>query len=155
MLCPLQRLWRSHHLQAQCDLLFRYYTHLSVTNVGKQQWATDRRAGTCQHAEHCTLFWHNRNACFPTEALDTKHVLTTVLLDDNREVYVILQLCNQKISTPLSSQSRKHGGDCALLEKRYPTSLRLATGQSQVLFTHLLQLIRLYSCATSKSCLKH
>lgn len=96
-----QKLWCSHHLQAQCDLLFTTYTHLSVTDVGKQQRATNRRTGTCQHAEHCTLFWHNRNACFPTQALDTKRVLTTVLLDDNREVYVILRLCNQKISTPL------------------------------------------------------
>lgn len=67
-------------------------THLSVTDVGKQQWATDRRTGTCKHAEHCTLFWHNRNACFPTQALDTKRVLTTVLLHDNREVYVTLHL---------------------------------------------------------------
>lgn len=96
-----QNFWSSHHLQAPCDLLFPTYTHLSVTDVGKQQWATDRRTGTCQHAEHCTLFWHNRNACFPTQALDTKHVLTTVLLDDNSEVYVILRLCNQKISAPL------------------------------------------------------
>lgn len=98
---PWQELWCSHHLQAQCDLLFTTDTHLSVTDVGKQQWATERRTGTCQHAEHCTLFWHSRNACFPTQALDTKRVLTTVLLDDNREVYVILRLCNQKISTPL------------------------------------------------------
>ena len=74
----------SHHLRTQGDLLFQTYTHLSVTDVGKQQWATDRRAGTCKHAEHCTLFWHNRNACFPTQALDTKRVLTTVLSDDNR-----------------------------------------------------------------------
>lgn len=112
---PWQELWCSHHLQAQCDLLFTTDTHLSVTDVGKQQWATDRRTGTCQHAEHCTLFWHSRNACFPTQALDTKRVLTTVLLDDNREVYVILRLCNQKISTPLfffvqPPRSRKHGG---------------------------------------------
>lgn len=100
---PWQERRCSHHLPAQCDLLFTTDTHLSVTDVGKQQWETDRRTGTCQHAEHCTFFWHNRNACFPTQAWDTKRVLTTVLLDDNREVYVILHLCNQKISTPLFS----------------------------------------------------
>lgn len=98
----------------------------------------DRRTGTCQHAEHCTLFWHNRNKCFPTQALDTKQVLTTVLLDDNREVYVVLHLCYQKITTPLVffcttttlqetwwhdwSASIKDK-DCVLLEQRYPTSL--------------------------------
>lgn len=97
---PWQELWCSHHLQAQCDLLFTTDIHLSVTDVGKQQWARERRMGTCQHAEHCTLFWHSRNACFPTQALDSKRVLTTLLLDDNREVYVILRLCNQKISRP-------------------------------------------------------
>ena len=87
----LQLLWCSHYLLCAVWPSVRSFHPftVSVTNVEKQQRATDRQTGTRQHAENCTLFWHNRNACFPTEALDTKHVLTTVLLNDNMEVYVI------------------------------------------------------------------
>lgn len=100
--------WRehgcSHHLRVQMwssstQLFTPIYLSLMWGNNNGQQ---NRRTGMCQHAEHCTLFWHYRNACFPTQGLDTKHVLTTVLLDDNREVYVIHRLCNQKISAPIA-----------------------------------------------------
>lgn len=93
---PRQEHWCSHHLQVPLWPSIHDWHPFICHNNGQR-----RRTGTSQHVEHCTLFWHCRNACFPTQALDIKHVLTTVLADDNREVYITLRPCNQRISTPL------------------------------------------------------
>lgn len=134
---PWQELGCSLHLQAQRDLLFTTDILLSVTDEGRQQWVTDRQTGTCKHAEHCTLFWHNRNACFPTQA-HTSNMFTQLFCQMiTGEAYMIIHQCDQKISTPMflcktttSQETWWHdlaasikGKDCVLLEQRYPASL--------------------------------
>ena len=106
------RMWCFHHLQAQCDLPLT----TSICHWCGETAMADRKADghvPTRWALHPLLTQQERS--FPTQAWKTKHVLTTVLLHDNREVYVILCRCNQKISTPPNvsvqpPQSMKHGG---------------------------------------------